>query len=315
MSKKKEPRRKVNYKIRIAIFYWLIELIGSSKDGLTFEEIVEEWRKNDDLTEKELSTSTFKDYRDAIQTIFDIHIGCGKGYRKYKILSRGQIDRMQDWMVRSIATSRMLTRYNNLSDRIFLENMPEIDYLDTIMQAMNMGRKLMMLVFDSREGMDKDWLVSPYCMKTYHNRWYLLAKCDKDDQLKMFCLDGRIRNVEIAETSFTMDKNFSADEYFEDYFGVRVNHPDDKDLETKHIVLRAYRDQRYKLKYQPICEYKEVIWYEDEEYADFKFDMKQTYDFVEYLESLGRYIEVIEPLSLREELLRVHQEAIERNKI
>ena len=78
--------------------------------------------------------------------------------------------------------------------------------------------------------------IEPYCMKLFHQRWYLLGKTErKKGGLGIFALD---RMMELAETDhiFKMDPTFDAETYFHDYFGVIP----DQTVKAERIVLRAY---------------------------------------------------------------------------
>lgn len=294
---------------------WIIEIMRKYKNGITFEDLNKEWLDDELNGCCELPRSTFNDHLRDIHHIFKISIGCGKGKNLYKITNDGREGRFQQWMLGSMARNAMLSRYSTLSNRILLEPMPEVDYLDVIMKAMTNNRHIMFTFKDTEYNASGELIAAPLCLKTYHNRWYLAVMLHNDiSNIKVFCLDQRIQGVEMADSKFKLPANFDAEDIFEEYFGVRINHPNDPD-HAERIVLRAYKDQRYKWLYQPLHHSQKLHDKLGEDYADFEYHMRITYDFVSYLESLGRYVEVLEPRWLREELVRVHTDAIERNKI
>lgn len=157
--------------------------------------------------------------------------------------------------------------------------------------------------YDAAEG--KSITIKPYCLKTYHQRWYVLGKLI-DGTLNVYGLD-RVNKVTKTKESFTIDPDFDAEEFFSEYYGVRL----DKDVKVERVVLRARLNERFILEKQPVHHTQNKIG-EGENYADFELTLRPTFDFVTYLESQGRFIEVLEPQWLRKELVRVHSEAIAR---
>lgn len=305
---------------RLKAYQWLVDLMRRNPQGLTFDEINDRWTRTSMSEGDELADATFRRWRDHIRKDMHIKIECpkgGNGYR-YKITYEDSYpgNRLEEWMFNAFALSSKLSRCEDISDRILLESFPMTDFLDDIISALKKNRRVTLTYRDYDQTEAEQIVIDPYCLKTYHHRWYLLGR-KTDGDYRIFCLD-RIEGYNITKERFVLDGDFDAQDFFAEYYSVRI----EKKVEKEHIVLRAYKKQRFKIKNQPIHHSQEesvsgVCMFGDEEwpYPDFTLDLRPTYDFVSYLESLGRYIEVMEPLTLREELLQVHRDAIERNKI
>ena len=76
------------------------------------------------------------------------------------------------------------------------------------------------------------WTVSPYLLKEYRNRWFLMAMRHRDHKLLTMALD-RIKSVELADNeSFMVCEHFNPKTYFKDVIGV---------TKTRRIPLATVR--------------------------------------------------------------------------
>ena len=287
---------------------FLITLLERNPHGLTFKEIAREWqRANVNGDNKPLTISTFKRRLEDIRGICQVEYA----NRVYKITSSHIPDnnKLREWGISVQAIKAKLRDCEDLSDRILLEPLPSgDDYLEHIILAMKNFNVINIVYREYGKLSPVEITLEPYCLKTYHNRWYLLGRCH-DDKLRIYCLD-RIEYVDITTDKFIMPSTFNAVQYFSEFYAVRL----DSDVPVQRVRLRAHENERFILERQPIHP-SQKIRSKGDNYYDFEYWIRPTFDFVSYLESQGRFIEVLEPLELRKELLRVHREAIERNKI
>ena len=136
--------------------------------------------------------------------------------------------------------------------------------------------------------------VEPYCVKLYENRWYMLGHNISKDAIRLYGLD-RIESMEITEQQYKLPKDFSASEYFSNYFGIVV---DDK-VKPARIIIRSNADHTPYLKSLPLHHSQKLIE-ENGKYAEFELYLAPTYDFVMKLLQAGAMIEVVSPPHLRE---------------
>lgn len=295
---------------RIAAYKWLIDILRKSRYGLTREEIFDMWCDNRDISWGEpLSLATFKRYKDACFNLFKVDIKCDK-YHRYYIHNEHEFsrDNVHQWMLQSLSLSNVLRNSERIYDRILIDPTPSDEWVEYIITAMNNSQMIEICYQEYDATEDVSITIEPYCLKTYHHRWYVLGRL-ADGTMKVYGLD-RVNKVTITKEAFNIDPDFDAEEFFAEYYGVRM----DRDVEVERVVLRAHLNERFILAKQPIHHTQKLIAQGDN-YADFELTLRPTFDFVTYLESQGRFIEVLEPLWLRKELVRVHSEAIERNII
>ena len=138
--------------------------------------------------------------------------------------------------------------------------------------------------------------VNPLALKEARNRWYLIGQDQKDNKVKSFGLD-RISNVEISNKKFQHPEEFNPDEKFEHAFGIIT----DGTLPVK-IKLWFSNAQADYIKSLPLHHSQKVVA-ENETECIIELYLSPTYDFVMELLSIGKEVKVIEPESLKKELI------------
>lgn len=288
---------------------------------MTLGEISELWRQQEESDGQELSRTTFNRHRDSILDIFGVIIECDRkdGYRYYieneEVLKENSI---QNWMFSTLSVSNMLDGNAGLQDRILLESIPSGgDKLRQIIDAMRENRRIRIQYHKYTSSESKPYTLEPYCLKLYNRRWYMLVKkadaSTPDDDTKkgdlfIFSLD-RIESIELLQTKFVIDKNFDAEVYFNDCFGIMV----DGSLKAERIVLRAYGLEPFYLRDLPIHHTQKEIK-KTEEYTDYELKLRPAEDFIEHLLSLSTRVRVIEPVWLAKEMQQRLMDALSRYK-
>ena len=284
---------------------------------MTLGEISDLWRQQEESRGEELSRTTFNRHRDSILEIFGVIIECDRkdGYRYYReneeVLKENSI---QNWMFSTLSVSNMLEGNVGLQDRILLESIPSgDDKLRLIIDAMRDNRRIRIQYHKYTSSESKPYTLEPYCLKLYNRRWYMLVKkadaSTPDDDTKkgdlfIFSLD-RIENIELLQTKFVVDKNFDAEAYFNDCFGIMV----DGSLKAERIVLRAYGLEPFYLRDLPIHHTQKEIK-KTEEYTDYELKLRPAEDFIEHLLSLSTRVRVIEPVWLAKEMQQRLRDAL-----
>ena len=289
---------------------------------MTLGEISELWRQQEESDGQELSRTTFNRHRDSILDIFGVIIECDRkdGYRYYieneEVLKENSI---QNWMFSTLSVSNMLDGNAGLQDRILLESIPSgDDKLRLIIDAMRENRRMKIQYHKYSSSESKIYTLEPYCLKLYNRRWYMLVKktdataANEDNGKKcdlfIFSLD-RIESIELLQTKFTVNKNFDAEAYFNDCFGIMV----DGSLKAERIVLRAYGLEPFYLRDLPIHHTQKEIK-KTEEYTDYELKLRPAEDFIEHLLSLSTRVRVMEPVWLVKEMQQRLKDALSRYK-
>ena len=297
-------------------YIWLIETLKRYGE-MTFEEINDEWVVTEMSGGVEMARSTFNRHRDAVADIFGIYIECDRsnGYVYYIgnecVLEDNTI---QSWMLSTLTISNRIHESKSLYKRVLLEDAPNEPWLLSVMDGMRMGVKLEIGYCKYDIMTIPSVLIEPYCLKMFHNRWYVLGRLyrqingKQEPSFSLFSLD-KIIYVKFTDEKFTLPDDFDAKDYFANYFGSIVY--DGTKPET--VVLRAYGHEAKEMECRALHNSQEKVRQTDE-YSDFKYYLCPTTDFRDYIIGRGSRLKVLSPKWLADEIKYKHQEAADAYK-
>lgn len=145
--------------------------------------------------------------------------------------------------------------------------------------------------------------VEPYALKEFKNRWYLMAKDSKDNNIKSFAID-RLTNLEITNHTFKYPDNYSIEQSYRYCFGIIS--PNDE--EPQDIILSFDPFQGKYIKTLPLHHTQQILE-DNEEEMKIKLKLCLTHDLVMELLSFGENMKVIKPKSLADQIKQAHQKA------
>lgn len=299
---------KQNSSILFNRYIWLIDLIYSA-GYITREEIDRRWSRaalNFDH-ESMIPERTFHRYKDAIQEMFQIEIRYNKS-RGYYIENTEDIqrDELRQWLIGTFAVENLIGESSELRRRILLEDIPSGQrHLTPIIEAMRDGVKIRIMYQSFHSAEPSTFILAPYCVRVFRQRWYVLGTSEKGKELRLYGLD-RILNTERTTTPFVLPQNFDAEAFFANGYGVTV---DERKPEIVRISVDAY--QANYLRSLPIHPSQEETE-RNNDYSVFQFFIVPTYEFIKELLSYGGTLEVLSPKWLRKEM---KQEARTMNEI
>lgn len=287
---------------------WLVNTILRIKN-ITFEQIGQLWVANDLNDGRPLSRTTFYRLRQAIDDMFGIRIECDSRHQYYISNPETMNDNStQNWMLRTLTVSSLLLDGISIKDQLLLEDIPAgLEHLEIAINAIKNHNKLIMGYKKFSDSEPYTTLIEPYCLKLFHQRWYLLGKSErKGGELAIYALD---RMTELTETAvqFELAADFDAEIFFKNYFGVFIG----EKIPAQRIVLRAYCNMPNLLRTLPLHHSQKEICKTDT-YADFEYSLALTFDFRQAILKEGHELEVIEPKSLRDMIQDELTKAIKR---
>lgn len=280
-------------------YLWMVDII-KNRPGITFSELREAWEKDMILGEKSsLDRRTFIRYRNELEFLFGLDIICDirNGYGYYlgneHVINDNSVGR---WMMTALSIGLKIVENVSLHDRIILEDVPSGEkWLMLITDAMKSNKRLLVNYrkYDDVEG--RQFLLSPYCLKIYNRRWYLLGQLD-NGKLYTFALD-RMQEVKVTDEQFAMDKDFNGKEYFNDMYGiVRF-----ENREKQRIVIRTYGNEHHYLRNLPLHHSQREVCRGDD-FVDFEYLMHPTMELSGYILSRGKRMCVVYPRNYAQEI-------------
>ena len=282
-------------------YSWLAETIYRS-GGITFRELNERWVRSPLSGGMPMIRQTFNRHRRVIRDAFGISIECNKSTNTYYIDTEGGLkgNGFRNWMLETLSVGTMLVDSASLKDRLLMEHIPAgQDHFRTIVRAMKEGHKLQMTYRKFGQAEPYTIVVEPFAIKVFRQRWYLLAKDYKRETPSIYALD-RMEALTETDQHFDLPEGFSAREFFDDCYGVMRN-PKHR---AQRIVVRAYDRFAHYLRTLPL-HHSQTEVSTTAEYTDFEFRLAPTFDFKQELLAQGKDVEVLEPASLRKEMMEM----------
>lgn len=281
-------------------YIWLVDTIYRARK-ITFEEINERWLRSRLSEGEDIPLRTFHNWRIAIEQVFDININCNrKGGYYYYIENADDMQKggVRNWLLNTFAVNNLINESHHLKRRILFEEIPSgRKYLTSVIEAMRDGLEIELYYQSYWYEEPSTYTLQPYCIKVFKQRWYVIGFCKERNNIRTFSLD-RIQQLTTLDAKFVYPKDFDPEAYFADYFGIMI---ENKKLET--IRIKVYGMHVQYIRALPLhhsqCEIETT-----EDYSIFEYRMKPTLDFRQELLSRGADVEVLAPLTFREEMIQ-----------
>lgn len=281
------------------------------KNASSFEEIqkyLAEQSINDEEN-YEISIRTFQREIKEIASTHGIEITYNRSQGVYEIVYDGNEER-NERLMENFEIIDALKISSNLANHLILEKRRPLgtNNMNYLIHAIKNRNEISFSYSKYWTGdlVDTRRKVQPLALKEARYRWYLLAKDLKDNRVKTFGLD-RINNLEITNLKFKFPEKYNAEEAFCHSFGI-IN---EDHKEPQKIVLSFSFEQGKYIKSLPLHHSQKELINNEKEYRIELF-LQPTYDFVMELLSIGAEVKVLEPESLKKEMIEKLQATLKR---
>ena len=153
-------------------------------------------------------------------------------------------------------------------------------------------------------GRDIDFIIHPYYLKQYNNRWFLFGRNDETGQITVNALD-RIKGLEPMSDIAYIATNIDFDHYFDTIVGVTI--PDDPAVET--IVFRTTEKRYPYIASKPLHPSQRIV---DRKQCILQIEVAPNFELEQKLLSFGADIEVLAPEALREQIKKKVEDAYKK---
>ena len=289
-------------------YVWLITTIRDN-GPMTLSDINVLWIKDKVNEGVGLDRSKFFRYRNEIEEIFHVTIEYNNKHGYY--IKNPEIfrkDSIENWMLSTLAVNYAIVECTEIKDRIGVENIPSSErFLKDIAQVMKKNQILH--ISYQAYGRDKvsHYTVQPYFLKLYHQRWYLIGPSDSRPVITL-ALD-RMKRVRNTGLEFLMDSSLTVTDYLKDCYGVMK----DETLEVEDILIRAFGTEVNYLRDLPLHGSQREVK-QGEDWADFRFKLRPSWDFIGKLMERGDRLKVLEPESVVAKIWTKHAESVKLYK-
>ncbi len=193
-----------------------------------------------------------------------------------------------------------------VKEYVQFESVTEIqgtEHLPPILEAIQAKRKIEIDYASFKTGKSKSYLLHPYLLKEYRNRWYLIAFDENSSKIKTFGLD-RFVSLQLTETKFSVDKGFSPEHFFKYSIGITASNE-----KPKKVVLSFSPKQGHYIKTQPL-HHSQTILKETSKELQISIEVIESYELMMMLLGFGSDVKVIKPKSLKKNLKKELEKAL-----
>jgi predicted DNA-binding transcriptional regulator YafY len=189
---------------------------------------------------------------------------------------------------------------------IHFENNPYasgLEYIPILYRAIIYKTPLKVVSKSFSKDKEEEYEFHPYYLKQYNNRWFVFGFNVLENKIFKKALD-RFKSIKELKTEYIYSEiNF--DEYLEDVIGVSI----EKEQEPQKVKLRVSKELWPYVKTKPIHESqssggKENLNTLDKGYIDITLDVVLNYELESKILERGEGFEVLEPLELRNRLVK-----------
>ena len=239
------------------------------------------------------------------QLHIDIKTIKGKLYLSEESKDRIQNNSLNKWMFNTFSLMNLLDGREALMDRILLEHIPSSSNLEPILEAMENNQ---WISFDYIKYYNNPDLkpqryrrMEPYCVKLFERRWYVFCHSGEkkgNNGMRTFSLD-QISNLKVMKTTFKLPKDFRAEAYFKDVYGITTG--DNGPLQTIEVKVANARANYFRA--LPLHHSQQEIE-RNAEYSIFTYELRPSNDFYQILLHNAEHVEVLSPETVREEIAK-----------
>jgi len=147
-------------------------------------------------------------------------------------------------------------------------------------------------------------ILHAYMLKEFHNRWYVIGYSEKHKEVRVFGID-RIYDPLVLNREFFEDKNFNADFFSKDLYGVLPLWGREKQV----IDFRVSPGLSNYFLANPIHQSQQVIRSHEYGTTDFRIELTPTMELVNDFFMYSTKLVVLKPAWIRKEILLMNKKA------
>jgi len=171
------------------------------------------------------------------------------------------------------------------------EGLKGVENLSPLIDAA-INKQTLRIKYKSFDEQENEWIIYPYFLKQYNNRWFLLGMNAKYNTISNLALD-RILSVEGTDLPFVENKEIDFERYFDDVIGVTKPKPEVKE----EVVRLKFDKKRYPyIASKPLHRTQRVV---DEENGVIEINVRPNKELEALILSFGPQVEVVSPETLR----------------
>lgn len=279
---------------------------------MTLEEINDYYQYSSLYDGVDIHPRTFLRYKDYIDETFPCYIEFNARTGKYELHRHsalyGEDDSLYDYLLSAYHIEGMTELALKHRDKIILTEAPTgVEHVQKILEAIDKKRGIECDYYSYNKKTVKQQVLIPYFLRTWENRWYLVAEPEKHPHMQAVYALERLDNICLTKERMLPTDKITVEEYFDGSFG--INHSDDQKPET--IRIKVYDTQVEYVRALPIHESQREIETTDE-WSIFEYRIIPCFNLYQQLLWHREKLEILEPMSVREEMKKIIKGMLER---
>ncbi len=274
-------------------YIWIVDTLRRV-GRISRAELSDRWKASPVSDGRPLARRTFYNYREGIYRLLGVEVKLDASTNEYYVEhDDSHSESMTNWLLNSAAMSGVLSDSRDISNRIFLEEVPSArEHLGAFIDAIKHSRQVLFTYNPfSRVRPTEGVVIEPYLLKLFRQRWYVAGRQVSEKKIKTYALD-RVSDVKILPVNFSMPADFEPEEYFAHSFGIVVDQS-----APRHVAIRTDMRQAKYLRALPLHHSQREMLHDN--FSVFYYDIQLTQDFLNELLSMGPRIKVLSPPELR----------------
>lgn len=187
---------------------------------------------------------------------------------------------------------------------VFLETNQQLkglEFLSSLYDHIVAKRQLIIHYRSFRSYKASKFGISPYLLKEYNNRWFVIGLTKKYRDIQILALD-RIEQIEVD-----MEGKYEENVYFDPatYLGEMIGVTRDLHSEKERIIMWVDEDQAPYIITKPIHYSQEILEQRDDGSIVIAIEVIRNYELERVILGYGSHIEVLAPKKLRDRIAQV----------
>ncbi|MBK0403070.1 WYL domain-containing protein [Adhaeribacter sp. BT258] len=170
------------------------------------------------------------------------------------------------------------------------------EYLNSISNAISSKTVLLVSYQKFQDQQSSLRTISPYLLKEYRNRWYLVGLQHDKAEVRTFALDRIISLVLKDNEKYNDQESIDSDTYFRNTIGISLT-----DGIVEEVILSFKPSSGYYIKTQYLHSTQEILVDNDRELR-IKLNVVSNYELISTILSFGNKVKVICPKELQKEI-------------
>ena len=253
------------------------------------------------LYDGEIPPRTFVRYKEFIYENFPCQVEYDRKLGKYRLVQEGAEDSLYEYLLSAYHIQGLSELALKHHDKVHLNEAPTgIENVQLVLEAIDRKKGIECDYSSFSNRTVKHLTIIPYFLKTWEQRWYLVAEPDNPHHGQTVFALERMDNLKLTEKQMLPHSDITVQEYFDGSFG--VNHADDQVPET--VRIKVYGTQVDYVRALPIHESQHELETTDD-WAIFEYRIVPCYNFYQQLLWHREKLEVLAPAHMRKEMKEI----------